>query len=89
MYQTSMPLFLLVIGYNVAANETSRFLSGNGFEHLEPTFADQEIEVRQISSLPNQLLIDLGARLWLRSAAGQWVQTRVGCLYVCFNLQNF
>ena len=57
-----MPFFLLVIGYNATANETSRFLSGNGFEHSEPNFTDQEIEVRQISSLPDHLLIDLGVR---------------------------
>ena len=84
MHPTRILLFFL--GCNAAANETSRFLIGNGFEHLEPTFVEQEIEVRQISSLPDHLLIDLGvrtigARLRLRSAARQWVQ--VSWLFVC------
>ena len=57
-------------------------------KNLEPTIADRENEVRQISSLPNHLLIDLGvrtigARLRLRSAVRQWVQTHVGWLVVC------
>ena len=59
MYPARMLLFLLVIGCN-AANETSRFLSGNGFEHLVALFSDQEIEVRQISALPDQDLNALG-----------------------------
>ena len=84
-----MLLFLLVIGCN-AANETSRFLSGNGFEHLVSFFSDQEIEVRQIPALPDQDLNALGvrtigARMWLRSAARQWLESQVGCyLFVCF-----
>ena len=53
MYLSGMLLFLLVIGCN-AANETSRFLSGNGFEHLVALFSDQEIKVRQIPAQPDQ-----------------------------------
>ena len=61
MYLSGMLLFLLVIGCN-AANETSKFLSGNGFEHLVAFFSDQEIEVRQIPALPDQDLNALGVR---------------------------
>ena len=57
MYLSGMLLFLLVIGC-----ETSRFLSGNGFEHLVALFSDQEIEVRQIPALPDQDLNALGVR---------------------------
>ena len=43
---------------------------------------EEEIEVRQIPSLPDQVLADLGvrtvgARLRLRSAASQWVPNQV------------
>ena len=89
MYLSGMLLFLLVIGCN-AANETSGFLSGNEFEHLVELFSDQEIEVRQIPALPDQDLNALGvrtigARMWLRSAARQWLESQAGCfLFVCF-----
>ena len=73
-----------MIGCN-AANETSRFLSGNEFEHLVALFSDQEIEVRQIPALPDQDLNALGvrtigARMRLRSAARQWLESQVSRL---------
>ena len=82
MYSTGMLLSILVIGCSAISNETSRFLSGNGLGNLEPTFVDQEIEVRQIPALPDHLLVELGvrtigARLRIRSAASHWLQNQV------------
>ena len=82
MYSTGMLLCILVIGCSAISNETSRFLSGNGLGNLEPTFVDQEIEVRQIPALPDHLLVELGvrtigARLRIRSAASHWLQNQV------------
>ena len=80
MYSTGMLLWLLVTVCSAVVNEeTSRFLNGNGFENLEPRFLDEEIEVRHIPGLPDNLLVDLGvrtigARLRIRSAATQWLQ---------------
>ena len=76
-----------------AANETSRFLCGNGFDHLVSRFTEEEIEVRQIPSLTDHQLNDLGvrtigARLRLRSAAQDWTESQVGWLFVCLFL-NF
>ena len=70
-------LVLLVVSCHAAFEETSRFLTDNGFGHVR-----DEIEVRQIPSLPDQVLADLGvrtvgARLRLRSAASQWVPNQV------------
>ena len=79
MYLSGMLLFLLVIGCN-AANETSRFLSGNGFEHLVELFSDQEIEVRQIPALPDQ---DLNA-LWVRTIGARMRHIAV-CFFVYFH----
>ena len=87
MFSTGIVLCLLVVGCKaVADNEMSRFLNGNGLTNLEPTFLDQEIEVRQIPGLSDHLLVDLGvrtigARLRIRSAASQWLQAQV---FVCF-----
>ena len=93
MYSTGMLLWLLVTVCSAVVNEeTSRFLNGNGFENLEPRFLDEEIEVRHIPGLPDNLLVDLGvrtigARLRIRSAATQWLEAQV---FVCFvNLLNF
>ena len=70
-------LVILVVSCHAAFEETSRFLTDNGFGHVR-----DEIEVRQIPSLPDQVLADLGvrtvgARLRLRSAASQWVPNQV------------
>ena len=87
MFSTGILLCLLVIDCKAVANEElSRFLSGNGLTNLEPTFQDQEIEVRQIPGLTDNLLVDLGVRtiggrLRIRSAASQWLQAQV---FVCF-----
>ena len=83
MWSTGMLLCILIIYCNAVVNEeTSRFLSENGFGNLEPTFLDEEIEVRQIPRLPDNLLVELGvrtigARLRIRSAADQWLQAQV------------
>ena len=63
-------------------HQDSRFLTDNGFGHVSQQFVEEEIEVRQIPSLPDQVLADLGvrtvgARLRLRSAASQWVPNQV------------
>ena len=83
MWSKGMLLCILIVYCNAVVNEeTSRFLNENGFGNLEPTFLDEEIEVRQIPRMPDNLLVDLGvrtigARLRIRSAAGQWVQAQV------------
>ena len=75
-------LVILVVSCHAAFEETSRFLTDNGFGHVSQQFVEEEIEVRQIPSLPDQVLADLGvrtvgARLRLRSAASQWVPNQV------------
>ena len=72
----------LVVSCHAAFEETSRFLTDNGLGHVSQQFVEEEIEVRQIPSLPDQVLADLGvrtvgARLRLRSAASQWVPNQV------------
>ena len=95
MQPSRMLVLLFVIGCYAAsaANETSRFLCGNGFDHLVSRFTEEEIEVRQIPFLTDHQLNDLGvrtigARLRLRSAAQDWTESQVGCLFVCLFL-NF
>ena len=75
-------LVILVVSCHAAFEETSRFLTDNGFGHVSQQFVEEEIEVRQIPSLPDQVCADLGvrtvgARLRLRSAASQWVPNQV------------
>ena len=73
---------LLVVSCHAAFNETSRFLAENGFGHVSKQFVLEEIEVRQIAGLPDEILVALGvrtvgARLRLRSVASQWIQRQV------------
>lgn len=76
-------LTLLVLGsLAVDDQDLSKFLDQNGFTDLTPEFVHQEIEVRQIPRMPDNLLVDLGvrtigARLRIRSAASQWLQPQV------------
>ena len=75
-------LVILVVSCHAAFEETSRFLTDNGFGHVSQQFVEEEIEVRQIPSLPDPVLAVLGvrtvgARLRLRSAASQWVPNQV------------
>ena len=82
MWSKGMLLCILIVYCNAVVEETSRFLNENGFGNLEPTFLVEEIEVRQIPRMPDNLLVALGvrtigARLRIRSAAGQWVQAQV------------
>ena len=71
---------LLVVSCHAAYNETSRFLAENGFGHVSEQFVLEEIEVRQIAGLPDEILVALGvrtvgARLRLRWSGGtlyQW-----------------
>ena len=65
-------LVILVVSCHAAFEETSRFLTDNGFGHVSQQFVEEEIEVRQIPSLPDPVLAVLGvrtvgARLRLRS----------------------
>ena len=67
---------------HAAYNETSKFLAENGFGHVSEQFVREEIEVRQIAGLPDEILVAMGvrtvgARLRLRSLASQWVQIQV------------
>ena len=87
MYLNRMILWiwLLVIGCNAVRDEVLRFLQEHGFENLGPSFVDQEVEVRQIPTMPDNLLLDLGvrtigARLRIRSAASEWLQSEVFCM---------
>merc|ERR1719422_2146215 len=82
MYHHMLYLLLMILldSCNAAHNETSRFLTDNSFGHVSQRFED--IEVKQIPSLPDQVLVDLGvgsvgARLRLRSTASQWVPNHV------------
>ena len=75
-------LVILVVSCHAAFEETSRFLTDNGFGHVSQQFMEEEIKVRQIPSLPDQVLADLGvrtvgARLRLRSVASRWVPNQV------------
>ena len=78
MYYYYQLLFLfLVSGY--AIDDVARFLHDQGLDHLSPNFLAEEIEVRQIPSMPDPFLLELGvrtmgARLRIRSAANQWLQ---------------
>ena len=45
-------LVILVVSCHAAFEETSRFLTDNGFGHVSQQFVEEEIEVRQIPSLP-------------------------------------
>ena len=82
MYHHMLYLLLMILldSCNAAHNETSRFLNDNSFGHVSQRFED--IEVKQIPSLPDQVLVDLGvrsvgARLRLRSTASQWVPNHI------------
>ena len=83
MYYYYQLLFLfLVSGY--AIDDVARFLHDQGLDHLSPNFLAEEIEVRQIPSMPDPFLLELGvrlrtmgARLRIRSAANQWLQVLV------------
>ena len=64
MWSKGMLLCILIVYCNAVVNEeTSRFLNENGFGNLEPTFLDEEIEVRQIPRMPDNLLDDLQVKL--------------------------
>ena len=75
------PLLLLLIsgGHTTPAQDgISDFLEDQGLQHLAPAFISEEIEVRQIPSIPDNYLVELGvrtmgARLRLRSAAAAWL----------------
>ena len=82
MYKQSYLFFALPVSCHAAYNETSKFLAENGFGHVSEQFVREEIEVRQIAGLPDEILVALGvrtvgARLRLRSLASQWVQSQV------------
>ena len=82
MYKQSYLFFALLVSCHAAYNETSKFLAENGFGHVSEQFVREEIEVRQIAGLPDEILVALGvrtvgARLRLRSLASQWVQSQV------------
>ena len=70
-----LPLLLLLIsGSHLAPDGISDFLEDQSLQHLAPAFILEEIEVRQIPSIPDNYLVELGvrtmgARLRLRSAA--------------------
>ena len=77
IFSTNMvlPLLLLLIsGSHLAPDGISDFLEDQSLQHLAPAFILEEIEVRQIPSIPDNYLVELGvrtmgARLRLRSAA--------------------
>ena len=74
MYKQLYLFFALLAVSCHAAFETSRFLAENGFGHVSEQFVLEEIEVRQIAGLPDEILVALGvrtvgARLRLRSVA--------------------
>ena len=83
IFSTNMvfPLLLLLIsgGHTSPAQDgLSDFLEDQGLQHLAPAFISEEIEVRQIPSIPDNYLVELGvrtmgARLRLRSAAAAWL----------------
>ena len=83
IFSTNMvfPLLLLLIsgGHTSPAQDgISDFLEDQGLQHLAPAFISEEIEVRQIPSIPDNYLVELGvrtmgARLRLRSAAAAWL----------------
>ena len=84
MYKQSYLFFALLVSCHTAYNETSKFLAENGFGHVSEQFVCEEIEVRQIAGLPDEILVALGvrlrtvgARLRLRSLTSQWVQSQV------------
>ena len=71
---------LLVVSCHAAFNETSRFLAENGFSHVSEQFVLEELEVRQIVGLPDEILAALGVKTVgarLRSVASQWVPSQV------------
>ena len=81
MYPNRMlPLaFVLIIGCNAVGDEISRFLEEHGMRNLTTNFVNQEVEVKQIPTMPDHDLLTLGvrtigARLRIRSAARQWLQ---------------
>ena len=82
MYYYYQLLFLfLVSGY--AIDDVARFLHDQGLDHLSPNFLAEEIEVRQIPSMPDPFLLELGvrtmgARLRIRSAANQCIAMATG-----------
>ena len=82
MYKQSYLFFAILVNCHAAYNETSKFLAENGFGHVSEQFVCEEIEVRQIAGLPDEILVALGvrtvgARLRLRSLASQRVQSQV------------
>ena len=46
-------------GCIAAYNETSRVLTEDGFGHVSEQFVEEEIGVRQIPALPDQVLVNL------------------------------
>ena len=74
-----LPLLLISGGHpSPAQYGISDFLEDQGLQHLAPAFISEEIEVRQIPSIPDNYLVELGvrtmgARLRLRSAAAAWL----------------
>ena len=79
MYPNRMlPLaFVLIIGCNAVGDEISRFLEEHGMRNLTTNFVNQEVEVKQIPTMPDHDLLTLGvrtigARLRIRSAARQF-----------------
>ena len=59
------PLLLLLIsgGHLAPAQDgISHFLEDQGLQHLAPAFISEEIEVRQIPSIPDNYLVELGVQ---------------------------
>ena len=79
MYKQSYLFFALLVSYShLAPDGISDFLEDQSLQHLAPAFILEEIEVRQIPSIPDNYLVELGvrtmgARLRLRSAAAAWL----------------
>ena len=67
IFSTNMvfPLLLLLIsgGHTSPAQDgLSDFLEDQGLQHLAPAFISEEIEVRQIPSIPDNYLVELGVQ---------------------------
>ena len=82
MHKQLYLFFALLVSCHAAYNETSKLLAENGFSHVSEQFVLEEIKVRQIAGLSDEILVALGvrtvgARLRLRSLASQWVQSQV------------
>ena len=82
MYKQLYLFFALLVSCHPAYNETSKLLVENEFSNVSEQFVLEEIKVRQIAGLPDEILVALGvrtvgARLRLRSLASQRVQNQV------------